>query len=83
MKFKIEINPYSGNWEVSLKHGLFGKWQRVKSITQAPHSFKTYDEVVTFIKDRGIDKIYRFHKSIFHYNPVGHEATPEYPNNLV
>ncbi len=81
MKFKIEVNPYSGDWEVSLKHGIFGKWQRVKNITQAPQHFKTYDEVVAFIKGRGIDKIYRFHKSIFHYNPVGHEEPPAYLQN--
>lgn len=75
MKFKIIMNPITGRWEVFLKHKIFGKWDRINTLLQAPQDFKTYDEVVTFIKERGIDKVYALHKSIFHYYPPVYQET--------
>ena len=69
MKFKLVYNPSQNGWYVYLKESMFSGWVPISTCLGIPQSFRAYDEVVAFIKERGIDKVYQYQKSIFHYYP--------------
>jgi hypothetical protein len=74
MWFKTEVNPSTGGWELFLKNGMFSRWARLLDSTSVAQSFYSYDEVVAFVTERGINRVYRLDRSIFHYYPPASQA---------
>lgn len=60
MMYRIRINPTTSNWEIEIS-GYFMFWRTLRPMLHDEEkTFTTFDEAETFVRERGIDRVYDY-----------------------